>query len=129
NKKINPAIVKAVINLEMLGRPEKQSCFIVSFRNKAIRNMLNSYLKQYQTIGEKSFFETDPYYDENLAYRSDHYPFSNKIKNAFTIMGTSPQDTYYHSVDDEYETINFDFLLKATKNIALACEKFTGQDF
>ncbi|MEO6733776.1 MAG: M20/M25/M40 family metallo-hydrolase, partial [Ferruginibacter sp.] len=41
NKKINPAIVKAVINLEMLGRPEKQSCFIVSFRNKAIRNMLN----------------------------------------------------------------------------------------
>lgn len=123
--KMNPGIIKAVINLEMLGRPESENCFIVSFRNNTIRNILNSYLKNYQETGEKRFFENDPYPDENLSQRSDHYPFARKIKNAFTIMGSSPGDIYYHNVDDEYETIDFDFLLKATKKIALACEQFT----
>lgn len=125
SKKIKPGIVKAVINLEMLGRPENDDCFIVSFRNKTIRDMLNIYLKKNNSAETERFFETDPYYDENLSERSDHYPFARKIKNAFTIMGSSPADKYYHSVDDEYETIDFDFLLKATRNIALACEQFT----
>lgn len=124
-KKTNPGIVKAVINLEMLGRPQTENCFIVSFRNKAIRNTLNTNLKKYQAPGEQPFFLNDPYPDENLSSRSDHYPFAGKIKNAFTIMGSSPSDIYYHSVDDEYETIDFNFLLKATKYIALACEQFT----
>jgi Zn-dependent M28 family amino/carboxypeptidase len=124
-EKTNTGVIKAVINLEMLGRPVTENCFIVSFNNNAIRNILNRYLKKYQGPVEKNFFENDPYPDENLSHRSDHYPFARKIKNAFTIMGSSPEDTYYHSVDDEYETINFDFLLKATKNIALACEQFT----
>jgi len=122
-KKTDSKKVKAVVNLEMLGRQENGSCFIVSFRNSSIRNMLNDHLKQ-SLPGTKKFFQTDPYPDENLAYRSDHYPFSRKIKNAFTIMGTSPADEYYHSADDEYETIDIDFLLRASKNIALACELF-----
>lgn len=122
-KKINPKIVKAVINLEMLGRPAHNNCFIVSFRNTAIRNLLNDQLQQYQP-GSKKFFQTDPYPDENLAYRSDHYPFTHDIKNAFTIMATSPLDEYYHSADDEYDTIDKAFLLKAIRQIALACEVF-----
>lgn len=123
--KMNPKIIKAVINLEMLGRPVGGKCFIASYRNRPIRNLLNEYLqKNYPGVDDK-FFITDPYPDENLSSRSDHYPFARKIKNAFTIMGSSPADEYYHSVDDEYETIDFDFLWKATKNIALACEQFT----
>ena len=123
--KTNPKIVKAVINLEMLGRPERDNCFIVGFRTNAAKNVLNSHLNKYQLPGVKNFFINDPYPDDNLARRSDHFPFAGKIKNAFTIMGSSPADMYYHSVDDEYETIDFDFLLKATRNIALACEQFT----
>ncbi len=123
--KTNPAIIQAVINLEMLGRPVGGKCFIASFRNRPIRNLLNEYLQRnYPAVNEK-FFIDDPYPDENLSKRSDHYPFARKIKNAFTIMGSSPTDEYYHSVDDEYETIDFDFLWKATKNIARACEQFT----
>ncbi|MBC7890319.1 MAG: M20/M25/M40 family metallo-hydrolase [Ferruginibacter sp.] len=124
-KKTNPGMIKAVINLEMLGRPDNKNCFIVSFRNTSLRNILNGQLKKYQGTGAEFFFKNDPYPDENLSSRSDHYPFARKIKNAFTIMGSSPADIHYHSVDDEYETIDFEFLLKATKNIALACEYFT----
>lgn len=124
NKK-NPGLIKAVINLEMLGRPQTDNCFIASLQNKSIRDILNNYLKKNQLITGKSFFITDPYPNEKLSYRSDHYPFAKKLKNAFTIMGSSPQDMFYHTVEDEYETIDFDFLLKATKNIALACEQFT----
>jgi Zn-dependent M28 family amino/carboxypeptidase len=123
-KKMRPEMIKAVINLEMLGRPQGDNCFIVSFDNSRIRNILNAHLKMNQGEARKSFFVTDPYPEEKLTVRSDHYSFANKVKNAFTIMGSSPEDIYYHSVDDEYETIDFDFLLKATKNIALACEQF-----
>ena len=124
-KKTNRKIIKAVINLEMLGRPQHNNCFVISFSNKTIRNNLNNYLKKYQQPAAKRFFDSDPYPDENLTYRSDHYPFARKIRNAFTIMASSPADIYYHSVEDEYQTIDFDFLLKAAKNIALACEQFT----
>ncbi len=122
--KTNPKIVKAVINLEMLGRPASGKCFIASFRNRPIGNLLNEYLEKTERVVDKKYFIDDPYPDENLSSRSDHYPFARKVKNAFTIMGTSPTDEYYHSVDDEYETIDFDFLWKATKNIAKACEQF-----
>ncbi|MCW3094130.1 MAG: peptidase, partial [Ferruginibacter sp.] len=124
-EKTNPRTIRAMINLEMLGRPEKENCFIVSFRNNAIRKMLNHSLDNYGDSAAKNFFINDPYPDEDLSRRSDHYPFAVKIKNAFTIMGSSPADIYYHSVNDEYQTIDFDFLLKSTRLIAVACEQFT----
>lgn len=39
-------------------------------------------------------------------------------------MGSSPKNKYYHTADDEYSTINFNYLHLATKNIALACSCF-----
>jgi Zn-dependent M28 family amino/carboxypeptidase len=122
-KKIKPSLVKAVINLEMLGRPANNNCYIISVGNSRLIKILNSSLTKEKSSDEK-FFGNDPYYDENLGQRSDHYPFARKIKNAFTIMASSPTDQFYHSVDDEYATINFDFVLKATRNIALAAEYF-----
>ena len=123
--KIKPGLVKAVINLEMLGIPTNENCFVISLGNRQrLKNSLNTSLTTRLSSAEKNFFVTDPYIDDNLSYRSDHYPFARKIKNAFTIMATSPTDEFYHTVDDEYETIDFYFLLKATRNIALACESF-----
>lgn len=123
--RINTKKLKAVINLEMLGRPAHNNCYIISLSNRKLRTYLNDELKNAGVSGDKKFFSLDPYYDEDLAHRSDHYPFARKIKNAFTIMATSPKDKFYHTVEDEYDTIDFDFLLEATKNIALASEYFT----
>ena len=124
-KRTKAGTVRAVINLEMLGRPTDGKCFVVSFNNSAIRNMLNKNMMIAHPGTTEKFFENDPYTGQELDRRSDHYPFARKIKNAFTIMGSSPEDMYYHSVDDEYETIDFEFLVKATRNIAMACEPFT----
>ncbi|CAN5415424.1 M28 family metallopeptidase [soil metagenome] len=118
-------IIKAVINLEMLGRPAYNNCYIISLGNNKVRNRLNSHLKKVSLV-EKNFFGYDPYSDEDLAHRSDHYPFAVKINDAFTIMASSPKDRYYHTVDDTFETIDFDFLLKATRLIATATEDFTN---
>lgn len=125
SKRINPSKIKAVINLEMLGRGTNNNCFIITLGNNRIKKILNNYLKKSGAKQSNIFFTKDPYFQEELAYRSDHYPFARKIKNTFTIMATSPTDVFYHSVDDEYDTIDFDFLLRATCNIALACEYFT----
>ncbi len=124
-RRTDPTRVKTVINLEMLGRPRGDECFIVANKSNQLVKILNEALTQYQLANEKEFFRKDPYPEEDLFSRSDHYPFARKIKQAFTIMGSSPTDTYYHSAGDELSTIDFDFLLKATRNIALACEVFT----
>ena len=122
-KKIKPSLVKAVINLEMLGRPANNNCYIITLGNNKLVKILNASLNKHQP-GLNNFFGSDPYYDDNLSHRSDHYPFARKIKNAFTIMASSPADEFYHSVDDEYSTIDFEFVAKATRNIALAAEYF-----
>lgn len=122
--KIKPGIIKAVVNLEMLGRPTSSNVSIISKSNIDITIALNRYLGKYQAHVSKPFFVRDHYPNENLFARSDHYPFALRIKTSFTIMGSAPDDKYYHTTDDEYETINFDFLLTASKNIAMACEYF-----
>ncbi len=124
-KKLKSKTVKAAINLEMLGRPTNERCYIVALGNHHLRKQLNTTMGKFNGNPAEKFFGADTYSEEQLEYRSDHYPLSRKIKTAFTIMGTSPADDYYHSVDDEFGTIDFDFLLKATRNIALACEYFT----
>jgi Zn-dependent M28 family amino/carboxypeptidase len=123
--KLDRRKIRAMINLEMLGIPKNGKCFVISSGTKVLRNSLNNYLKMRLPAMEADFFEADPYPGEQLYERSDHYPFARKIKTAFTIMASSPMDAYYHTVDDEYQTIDFDFLLKATRYIALATEQFT----
>jgi Zn-dependent M28 family amino/carboxypeptidase len=123
-KKTDTKQIKAVINLEMLGRPANGNCFIVTLGNNKVKNYLNKALEKTRGTESGKFFASDTFYEDELKYRSDHYPFAHKIKQAFTIMASSPQDIYYHSVDDEVGTIDFNFLATATKNIAIACEYF-----
>ncbi|MBK7882790.1 MAG: M28 family peptidase [Chitinophagaceae bacterium] len=123
-QQLNLKLIKAVINLEMLGRPLRNRCYAISSKKTAVAKVLNRQLNKYDTQAKSDFFLNDIFPGESLFYRSDHYPFAKKVKNAFTIMGSSPEDQYYHTVDDEYSNIDFNFLLLATKNIALSCNYF-----
>lgn len=116
-------MIKAVINLEMLGRPhDEKHCFFTGFTAyKTIKN-INKYVNGKMAV--KEFLTTDPFPNQNLKVRSDHYSFAYRGFDTFTIMGSSPVDMYYHSVNDETETIDFDFLLFAVKNIAAVVEYF-----
>ena len=118
---INPSFVNAVINFDMMGRPinnRTKKCMVIAKDAKPILKKLNS-----QLLIEKNFFIADRFPNENLFARSDQYSF-RKVKTCFGIIATPPQDEFYHTVHDEIDTIDFDFLLSSTKKIALACEAF-----
>jgi hypothetical protein len=106
-------IIKGMINLEMLGRPENKQCIIIGNDEDKIADALNSVLPDKKA--RYPYFVADPWILESLLTRSDHYPFLSNTDFCFTIMGTPPDDRFYHTVDDEYKTIDF----KEMQKIAL----------
>jgi Zn-dependent M28 family amino/carboxypeptidase len=124
NNMENPGFIKAVINLEMLGRPdEKKRCFYTGSVSQKIIRGINKNVKKQNS--KRNFLVEDIFPEQKLALRSDHYSFTNKVQTTFTIMATSPYDEHYHSVTDEVATIDFDFLLEVTNKIA-TCIKYFG---
>ena len=112
-------IIKGVINMDMMGRPLNNHCYIIGNNESAVAKKLNAVLSAnagYPT----AFFQKDEFPDEWLILRSDHYPFLNSTHFCFTLMASSPTDKYYHTVDDEYDTIDFNGMHKAAINIATA---------
>lgn len=118
---MDQSLIRAVINFDMVGRPvnkSKKKCMVVAEQPKPIIKKLNEQLNN-----QKAFFINDYYPEENMFSRSDHYSF-NKVKNKVFFTTSSPYDQYYHTLKDEINTIDFDFLLLTTKNIATACKMF-----
>ncbi len=121
SSQINPAYFKAVINFDMVGRPmpdDNAHCMVIAESAKPVLKKLNDQLHL-----ARNFFVGDRYPEMYLYQRSDHYSF-RAVKNSFSIMCSSPTDQYYHTVQDETSTIDFGFLLKAVRKIAVACEVF-----
>jgi Zn-dependent M28 family amino/carboxypeptidase len=121
SKILNSSLIKAVINIDMIGRPMSKNlekCMVVSNNSAFIIKKLNKYLKR-----AKNFFIEDQYPFENLNSRADHASFP-KCKNAFTLMSTSANDEFYHAPNDTIDTIDFPFLTKTVINIADACRIF-----
>ncbi len=121
SKHLDLSHVKTVINFDMVGRPIKDRgdhCMVIAEFSDPIIKKLNARLPK-----ENKFFIYDQYPEEDLYERSDHYSFK-EVKTSFSIICSSPYDEYYHTVEDEIGTIDFDFLLNAAKKIAIACEIF-----
>jgi Zn-dependent M28 family amino/carboxypeptidase len=113
--------INAVINFDMVGRPadnDAKTCMVVAEDAKPIIKKLNAKIDS-----KKAFFVADRFPEESLFTRSDHYSF-DKVKTKVFFTASSPRDEYYHTLQDEFETIDFDFLFTATKNIAIACKIF-----
>lgn len=131
---IDPNSVKAVINIEMIGRgltSNKQNPYITGEQFSDLDEILNNRLRKQKmdSSGRKIYFKKDPYIQENLFSRSDNYPFAVKGIPAHTLMATSPADDYYHSVNDEIELLDFRNMSHIIKAIALSCTGLvTGKD-
>jgi hypothetical protein len=113
--------VHAVINFDMVGRPINnfnKTCMVIAENAKPVIKKLNAEINS-----KKPFFVADRFPGESFFTRSDHYSFK-KVVNKVFFTASSPRDRYYHTLDDEFETIDFDFLFTATKNIATACKIF-----
>ena len=117
---INYDYLKAVINMDMVGRPIRKKfskCMVLAEESKNIITVLN------RQLPKKKFFIADKFPGQELWMRSDNASFQ-RCKTAFSFMCSSPDNKYYHSPGDELNTINFPFLLLAAGNIARGCLAF-----
>jgi Zn-dependent M28 family amino/carboxypeptidase len=122
---IEPTNTVVQINIEMIGRSKanKLHPFITGANLSNLKTLLNKTLYSLDSNRYgKSFFVEDPYRSENLFYRSDNLWLAKKGIPGHTIMLTSPHDIFYHSVDDEMDTIEFDILIQVIRALALGCE-------
>lgn len=116
-----PASVSLNVNLEMLGRPNGSRPFIIEEEGRAwVLNVLNNNLANLGMGYPKDYFTGDPYPEQRLFRRSDNYSFHKRKITSFTIMATSPFDDYYHSADDEVETIQFPQMRNIINSVYLA---------
>ena len=118
---MDQSLVHAVVNFDMVGRPadnQIKNCMVVAENSKPIIKKLNA-----EIYPKKRFFVPDRFPEESFFTRSDHYSF-DKVATRIFFTASSPRDQYYHTLKDEFETIDFDFLLTATKNIGTACKIF-----
>lgn len=124
-REVEPGGVALVINMDMIGRPAREAGrkpFVTGTRPYKILAAMNRNLYAADAAFGKHYFESDPFPKSMLDVRSDHASFEAKGIQAVSVMTSSPNDKYYHSPNDETGTIDFPFLHKVAKAIALACE-------
>ena len=128
SKQLDAEKVAAMFNIEMIGTESKwgtNSAYITGYEKSDFGKILQSNLS-----GSKFHFEPDPYPKENLFYRSDNATLAELGVPAHTIS-TSKMDTekYYHTLDDEMETLDMNNMAEIIKAIALSSQSIiSGKD-
>ncbi|HRD59132.1 MAG TPA: M28 family peptidase [Ferruginibacter sp.] len=119
SKQIDADKAIAMFNIEMIGTESqwgKNSAYITGFEKSDFGTIL-----QRNLAGSAFKFEPDPYPKQNLFYRSDNATLAALGVPAHTIS-TSKMDTekFYHTVDDEIETLDMVNMAEIIKAIALS---------
>lgn len=117
SKKLNPDDVVAMFNIEMIGKESKfgkNAAFITGYDKSDFGKILQKNL-----AGSPFTFHPDPYPRQNLFYRSDNATLAALGVPAHTISTDQiDKDELYHTVKDEYETLDTDNILSTIKSIA-----------
>ncbi len=119
SQQIDPANILAMFNIEMIGTESKwgiNSAYITGYEKSDLGKILEKNLK-----GSKFTFHPDPYPAQDLFYRSDNATLAALGVPAHTIS-TSKMDSepYYHSQDDEIETLDLQNMTEIIKAIAMS---------
>jgi hypothetical protein len=105
SKQLDPQKVTAMFNIEMIGKESqfgKNAGFITGFDKSDFGRIV-----QQNLAGSKYTFHPDPYVKENLFYRSDNATLARLGVPAHTISTDKiDTDKLYHSVDDEFESLD-----------------------
>ena len=118
SKQINPDQVVAMFNIEMIGKPSKfgpSTAFITGFDKSDFGKILQKAVKK-----SAYKFYPDPYPDQNLFYRSDNATLARLGVPAHSISSDQiDKDKLYHSVDDEFKSLNMTHMTNMIKAIAV----------
>lgn len=119
SRQFDPAQVMAMFNIEMIGTDSKwgdNSAYITGYEKTDMGTILGKNLE-----GSKFKFYPDPYPDQQLFYRSDNATLARLGVPAHTIS-TSKMDSekFYHTLDDEFETLNMKNMTEIIKAIAIS---------
>lgn len=114
-----PEKVMAMFNIEMIGTDSKwgnNSAYITGYDKTDMGKILEKNLE-----GSAFHFYPDPYPEQQLFYRSDNATLAKLGVPAHTIS-TSKMDSekYYHTQDDEFETLDMNNMAEIIKAIALS---------
>lgn len=112
----DPKKIIAMFNIEMIGKDSKfgpNSAFITGFEKSDFGKIL-----QKNVAATKFSFHPDPYPEQDLFYRSDNATLAKLGVPAHTISTDQiDQDQYYHTVDDEIETLEIQNLVSTIEAI------------
>ena len=128
SKQLEPDKVAAMFNIEMIGTDSKwgkNSAYITGYEKTDMGNIMAKNLE-----GTGFTFHPDPYPDQQLFYRSDNATLARLGVPAHTIS-TSKMDSepFYHTVDDEFETLDMKNMAAIIKAIALSSRTIiSGED-
>ncbi|PTT00476.1 peptidase M28 [Pedobacter sp. HMWF019] len=117
SQQLNPDDVVAMFNIEMIGKESKfgkNSAFITGFDKSDFGKILQKNL-----AGSPFTFHPDPYPQQNLFYRSDNATLAALGVPAHTISTDQiDTDKLYHTVKDEYSSLDTENILMTIKAIA-----------
>jgi Zn-dependent M28 family amino/carboxypeptidase len=109
----------AMFNIEMIGTDSKwgkNSAFITGYEKTDMGKILEKNL-----VGTGFKFYPDPYPEQQLFYRSDNASLARVGVPAHTISTSKmDQEKFYHTVNDEIETLDLDNMTKIIQAIALS---------
>lgn len=124
---LNPADIVAMFNIEMIGKLSKwgaNSAFITGFERSDFGTILQENLK-----GTAFTFHPDPYISQNLFYRSDNATLARLGVPAHTISTDQiDTDELYHTVNDEFESIDTNNMTEIIRAIALSASSIVKGD-
>jgi hypothetical protein len=125
---VDPAKVVAMFNIEMIGKASKfgeNSAFITGFERSDFGPILQKNLE-----GTAFKFYPDPYPAQDLFYRSDNASLARVGVPAHTISTDQIDiDKLYHTVKDEFSTLDVANIVATIKAIALSSRTIvSGQD-
>ncbi|MDZ7773865.1 MAG: M20/M25/M40 family metallo-hydrolase [Balneolaceae bacterium] len=128
SEQMDPAQVAAMFNIEMIGKPSQfgpNTAFLTGFEASDMGAILQRNLE-----GTPYAIHPDPYPEQNLFYRSDNATLARLGVPAHTISSVQiDTDEYYHTVDDELETLNLEHMTNMIRAIALSSRSIvTGED-
>jgi hypothetical protein len=128
SRQLDPNKVVAMFNIEMIGKESpfgRNAGFITGFERSDLGRIVQKNL-----AGSPYQFHPDPFVKENLFYRSDNATLARLGVPAHSLSTDKIDvDPYYHTVNDEVETLDLGHMTNIIKAIALSAKSIiAGQD-